>query len=153
MALTIPECQPRAYVKVAAQRQAFSSKKFAPRRDACPTAGNKQEAAGFRDGMMTGAILLIAQASAAPAAVQASPDVELRAQLRAREVRIEQDGPIRVELRAEPGITDISVERSQPAGAQSYRNLTIDARVAAWLSQDDGPKAGVSTSGSTGEPQ
>jgi len=104
---------------------------------------------------MTGAILLIAQAASMPAAgVPAEPaDVEMRVRVKAREVRIEQEGPIAIRLRAEPGATDIEVARSQPAGAKSYRHLTIDARLAAWLTQDPAVEADIATQGSTGEPQ
>lgn len=103
--------------------------------------------------MTTGAILLIAQAVAVPGAMPSTPpDVELTARVEAREVRIEHDGPIRLELRAEPGVTDVLVERSQPAGASSYRDLVIEARVAAWLAQDSAAPVTLSTAGSTGEP-
>lgn len=104
--------------------------------------------------MTTRPILLIAQAVAVPGAMPATPpDVELSARVEAREVRIEQDGPIRLELRAEPGVTDMLVLRSQPAGARSYRDLVIDARVAAWLGRDSAAPVTLSTAGSTGEPQ
>lgn len=84
-----------------------------------------------------GALLLIAQAVAAPGAGPArSPDIELTAHVTAREVTVQREGPIKLELRAEPGTTDAAVERSQSAGASSYRNLVIDARVGAWLGQD-----------------
>lgn len=103
--------------------------------------------------MSLGAILLIAQASAAPAApIAAHPDVELTASVRAREVTITQEGPIMLRLEVEPGISDVKVVRNQPAGARSYRNLTIDARVAAWLKQEDDGSLTLSTEGSTGEP-
>lgn len=88
------------------------------------------------------------------AGIPAAPaDVELRVQVKAREVRIEQEGPITVRLRAEPGDTDIQVERSHPAGASRYRNLAINARLAAWLTQDPAVQADIATQGSTGEPQ
>lgn len=97
-----------------------------------------------------GAIFLIAQAVAAPgAAPDRPPDVELNARVSARAVTIEQQGPIAVELRAEPGVSDVAVRRSQPAGARSYRNLVIDARVAAWLGESAPPAA--ATTDSTGE--
>lgn len=103
--------------------------------------------------MTWGAILLTAKALAPTGEPpSAPPDVELKARAEAREVSIEQEGPIRLELRAEPGLTDVKVERSQPPGATSYRNLTIDARVATWLSRErDGAEARPAE-GSTGEP-
>ena len=99
-----------------------------------------------------GAILLIAQASVLPGTPPAAPpDIELNARVEAREVTIQKDGPIRLELRVEPGVSDIAVERSQPAGAQTYRNLRIDARVAAWLRQETDGSVAISTESSTGE--
>ena len=103
--------------------------------------------------MATGAITLIAQAAAAAAAPPATPpDIELTARVEARQVRIQQEGPVRLDLRVEPGVTDVAVERSQPGGANSYRNLRIDARVAAWLWQGEDGAVTLSTERSTGEP-
>lgn len=102
--------------------------------------------------MSMGAILLIAQAAAAPAAPAAAPpDIELTARVQAREVRIEQEGPIVLRLEVEPGITDVQVARNQPAGAKTYRNLTIDARVAAWFTQDANGPVAPSSENPTGE--
>lgn len=102
--------------------------------------------------MIPGAFLLIAQASVATATGAAPlPDIEIVAHVEAREVTIEQDGPIRVQLTAEPGTSAIEVRRSQPAGTRSYRNLTIDARLAAVISQDDDGTLVVDTASSTGE--
>ena len=102
--------------------------------------------------MALGAILLIAQATAAPAANPvAPPDIELSARVQAREVTIRQDGPIVLRLEVGPGLTDLEVRRNQPAGARSYRNLTIDARVAAWFRQDDDGSLTLSTETTTGE--
>lgn len=98
--------------------------------------------------MSLGAILLIAQATAAPAV---APDVELRAHVQAREIAIEQEGPIQLDLRADPGSTDVKIERSQPAGAQRYRNLTIDARLAAYLKQQADGSIAPTLESSTGE--
>ena len=103
--------------------------------------------------MTMGAILLFAQAAAAPAATAAAPpDIELTARIQAREVRIEQEGPIRLGIEVKPGISDVAVVRNQPAGAKSYRNLTIDARVAGWLRQGEDDAVTLSTESSTGEP-
>lgn len=100
-----------------------------------------------------GVILLISQATAAPAAAPAAPpDIELTAQVRAREVTIAQEGPIVLRLEVEPGLTDIEVTRNQPGGARSYRNLTIDARVAAWLRLGEDGSVTPSTEATTGEP-
>ena len=103
--------------------------------------------------MMMGAILLFAQAAGTPAMARpAAPDIEISARVQAREVSIDEDGPIALRLRAEPGLTDAKVERNQPAGAQNYRNLVIDARIAAWLA-DDRSQADANSTNSTGEPQ
>ncbi len=99
-----------------------------------------------------GAILLISQAVAAPAVAAAPPDIELTARVQAREVRIEQEGPIVLRLEVEPGVTDVTVTRNQPTGARTYRNLTIDARVAAYFRQNEDGSVTPSTTRSTGEP-
>ncbi len=102
--------------------------------------------------MTMGAILLFAQAAAAPAAPAATPpDVEFSVRVRARQVSIAQEGPIVLRLEIEPGVSDVDVRRNQPAGARTYRNLTIDARVAAWIRQDADGGLTVSTDSSTGE--
>lgn len=106
--------------------------------------------------MLTGPIVLIAQATAVPiaAAIPSMPtDVELRKSIKAREVRIEQEGPIQVRLRAEPGITDVKVTRSHPGGAATYRNLTIDGRLSAWLTRDATGQVASASQEATGEPQ
>ncbi len=97
-------------------------------------------------------ILLLAQVGAAAMPTLSPPDVELSARVEAREITIEQDAPVRVKLHAEPGVTDLEVKRSQPAGARRYRNFTIDARLAAWLSPaaDAGDTVTIKT---TGEPE
>lgn len=97
-------------------------------------------------------ILLFAQVGAAAMPTLSPPDVELSARVEAREITIEQDAPVRLKVHAEPGVTDLEVKRSQPAGARRYRNLTIDARLAAWLSPaaDAGDTV---TSKTTGEPE
>ena len=103
--------------------------------------------------MMMGAILLFAQATGTPAMAGATaPDIEISARVEAREVSIEQEGPIEVKLHAEPGFTDAQVERNQPAGTRSYRNLVVDARIAAWLARDRS-QADTNSISSTGEPQ
>ena len=103
--------------------------------------------------MITGALLLFAQAATTAATLPAAlPDIELRARVEARRVEIERESPITVSLLAEPGITDTKVERSQPGGARTYRNLIIDTRLVAALTQDAPPIIDSDT-GSTGEPQ
>ena len=108
--------------------------------------------------MTPGGLLLLAQALAAasspPAPSPATPpDIELSAKVEAREIEIAQEGPLVIRLRAEPGVTDSRTVRSQPAGARSYRNLTIDARLAAWLTGDTPAPQGDAPAIQTGEPQ
>lgn len=77
------------------------------------------------------ALLILAQAAQPAPAPQDSrtappPDIEIRAEIRAREVEIERADPVRVDLTAEPEERRAErAERSQPAGNRSYRNLTI----------------------------
>lgn len=106
--------------------------------------------------MTMGAFLLFAQATSAVAVTPSlpgptpPPDIEIRARFEAREVMVDQEGRVAVTLRPEAS-SSIEVRRSQPAGARTYRNLTIDARVAAMISLDDDGTLIVSTTGSTGE--
>ncbi len=57
------------------------------------------------------------------------PDIELNARVRMREVAVRQSGDARIAVQVEPGeAPPVKVQRSAPAGAQRYRNLTIDLR-------------------------
>jgi hypothetical protein len=77
---------------------------------------------------------LFLQLAPAQGAPLPPPDIELNARVQAREVEIRQDGAARVALRAEPGdAPPVRVERSAPAGAKKYRNLTIDVEAEARL--------------------
>lgn len=64
----------------------------------------------------------------------ALPDIELRATIEAREVEIDVATPIAVRVTgaAQPG-DGVEVRRNQSTGRTSYRNLQIDARIAAHL--------------------
>lgn len=99
-------------------------------------------------------LLLVGQL-AAPVAADAAPppDIELRAHVEARSVKIEQSGTARLELHADPGVAEpVAVKRSAPNGQSRYRNLTIDLHAAARLT---GPAASAQTSVTTsqGEPR
>ncbi|ANY19050.1 hypothetical protein A6F68_00515 [Tsuneonella dongtanensis] len=73
------------------------------------------------------------------------PDIELRANVRAREVVIRQQGEASLMLRADPGETaPVEVERSEPAGATRYRNLEIKLRGTAKIAPQDRPQQGKS---------
>jgi hypothetical protein len=66
---------------------------------------------------------------AAPQAAAPLPNIELSARVRAREVTVRQEGEASLALRVSPGEAQpVEVRRSAPAGAQSYRNLTISVR-------------------------
>lgn len=66
---------------------------------------------------------------AAPQAAAPPPDIELTARVRTREVTVRQEGAASLALRVSPGeAPPVAVERSAPAGARSYRNLTISVR-------------------------
>ena len=76
---------------------------------------------------MPGFGLIFLQLAAAGAPSQAAaPDIELNARVDARDLTIRQETPLTVSLHAEPGqAPPISVQRSAPAGAKTYRNLTL----------------------------
>jgi hypothetical protein len=66
---------------------------------------------------------------AATQPVAPAPDIELKARVNAREVTVQQQGKASLELRVSPGVAPpVVVERSQPAGAPAYRNLTVEVR-------------------------
>ncbi len=96
------------------------------------------------------ALALLQLAAAQPAAPP--PDIELTARVRAREVTVRQDGTAALELRVSPGVAPpVEVRRSAPAGAQSYRNLTIDLRAAARIADPLAPPPPPSQQGTTDE--
>jgi hypothetical protein len=103
-------------------------------------------------------LLLVGQL-AAPVAADAAPppDIELRAHVEARSVKIEQSGTARLELHADPGGTEpVAVERSAPKGHSRYRNLTIDVHAAARLAApgaNQTPAIQSSVTTSQGEPR
>lgn len=72
-----------------------------------------------------------------------APDIELNARVRASEVVVRQSGDARLTLKVEPGdAPPVEIERSAPAGAQRYRNLTIDLRAAARIADPQFSKQG-----------
>jgi hypothetical protein len=72
-------------------------------------------------------LLLAAAASTATANL---PDVEIAARVRAREVRIEQQGRASAEVRVEPEAAKrIEVERNLPKGRSTYRNLDLTLKI------------------------
>ena len=82
---------------------------------------------------MPGLALALLQLAALQAAAP-PPDIELTARVRAREVTVRQQGEASLGLRVSPGeAPPVEVERSAPAGAQTYRDLTISVRGAVRL--------------------
>lgn len=69
-------------------------------------------------------------AAAASTATTGPPDVEIAARVKAREVRIEQQGRASAEIRVEPEAAKrIEVERNLPKGRSTYRNLDLTLKV------------------------
>ena len=97
-------------------------------------------------------LILVAQATAVPAAETAPPpDIEIRAHADIRSLKIRSEGTARFELHAEPGdAPPVAVERSAPAGSKNYRNLSIDIHGVARLTAPQ-PIAAIETT--TGEPR
>lgn len=98
---------------------------------------------------MGGAIsFLLAAAIAAPAAL---PDIEIGARIKAREVKVEQQG--RVEVRLEPDAGGrIEVERNLPKGRSTYRNLELRLNIEARLADPSARSAtAVETASQSGE--
>lgn len=78
---------------------------------------------------MNGAISLLLAAAAGPDTA-ALPDVEIAARVRAREVRIQQQGRAIAEVRVEPeGARQVQVDRNLPKGRSAYRNLDLTLKV------------------------
>ncbi len=79
--------------------------------------------------------LAVLQLAAAQAPTTSLPDIEFDARIRADEVIVRQDGNAQLTVRVTPGdAPPVEVKRSAPAGAQRYRNLTIDLRATAHIS-------------------
>lgn len=88
---------------------------------------------------MIGALIL-AQATVASTAPAPLPDIEIHAQVQAREVRVEQEGRAAASVFVEPeGAKRIEVELNQPRGQSSYRNLELTLDIEATLTD---PAAG-----------
>ncbi|MXP41792.1 hypothetical protein GRI75_09080 [Altererythrobacter soli] len=78
---------------------------------------------------MNGAISLLLAAAAGPAPA-ALPDIEIAARVKAREVRIRQQGRASAEVRIEPeAAKQVQVDRNLPKGQSSYRNLDLTLKV------------------------
>jgi hypothetical protein len=80
---------------------------------------------------MLGFALVFSQLVAAQAA---PPDIELNARVQAREGSIREETPATLQVRVQPGdAPPVKVRRSAPAGAKSYRNLSLDLHAEARL--------------------
>ncbi|GGD63373.1 hypothetical protein GRI62_12640 [Erythrobacter arachoides] len=83
-------------------------------------------AIGLKDMNAAAILFLQAVGTATPAAPAPPPDIEFNARIEARRVDVRQGGDLRAEFRADPGeAPPVQVERSDPRGQRSYRNLTI----------------------------
>jgi hypothetical protein len=83
---------------------------------------------------MPGIACLFLQMAVAQEAPLPPPDIELNARVEARRVEVRQEGRASVTLRAEPGdALPVKVERSAPAGARRYQDLTIELKAEARL--------------------
>jgi hypothetical protein len=97
---------------------------------------------------MPSATWLLAAAAAAGSAPSGPPrDVAINATIRAREVRIEQQGRASARVFVEPSAGQrVDVERNQPKGKSRYRNLELNLHVEGRLAD---PQAGASASATT----
>lgn len=96
-------------------------------------------------------LILVAQAAAPAAATALPPDIEIRAHAEARSVKIRSQGTSGMTLHAEPGeAAPVRSARSAPAGASSYRNLTIELHGSARLTS---PKPATAIDNATGDPE
>jgi hypothetical protein len=69
-------------------------------------------------------------AAAAGTATASPPDVEIGARVKAREIRIEQQGRASAQVRVQPERAKlIEVERNLPKGRSTYRNLDLTLKV------------------------
>ena len=102
--------------------------------------------------MSIAGLILVAQAAAVPAADAAPlPDIEIRARVDIRSLKISSQGAARLDLHAEPGdAPPIAVKRSAPAGSKSYRDLSVDIHGIARLTAPE-PIAAIETT--TGDPE
>ncbi len=90
--------------------------------------------------LLAATLLAVVQAAAA----SATPDIEINARVRAREVHIEQQGRAEARVTIEPSAgRRIEVERNLPKGQAQYRNLDLRLHVEGRIA---GPDAGVSAS-------
>jgi hypothetical protein len=80
--------------------------------------------------------LLVAQLAETAAGRAPPPDIEFRAQVRARELTIEQQGRASARVHAQPsGGERIEVERNLPKGQAQYRNLALTVQIDARLAE------------------
>lgn len=78
---------------------------------------------------MNEAITLLLAAAAGTATANL-PDIEIAASVKAREVRVEQQGRASAEVRVEPEAAKrIEVERNLPKGRSTYRNFDLTLKV------------------------
>ena len=113
------------------------------RREAPPFSFSDRGTSSNRDGLssMPGPTLLIA-AAAAGASAALPADVEIRARVEARDVRIEQQGRAEALVFVEPSAGErIEVDRNLPKGRARYRNLELDVHVEGRLADPRAPRS------------
>ena len=111
--------------------------------------------------LLASAFLAISQAAAqatlapaTPVATAPTPDVSITARVRAREVKIEQQGEASARVYVKPSAAEtIEVERNLPRGQTTYRNLDLKLTVEARLADPAaGPSATASAQASSEQP-
>ena len=101
--------------------------------------------------LLAASFLAIAQAASAAAPL---PDIELNARVRAREVRIVQQGRASAEVFVEPEAAQrIEVERNLPRGSARYRNLDIKVAVEGRIADPQTGPAAAATASASAQPQ
>ena len=102
--------------------------------------------------LLAAAFLSIAQATAAQAAPL--PDVSITARVRAREVKVEQQGEASARVYVNPSAVEtVEVERNLPRGQARYENLDIKLTVEARLADPaNGPSVTASAQASSDQP-
>lgn len=80
-------------------------------------------------------LILLALLQSAPLPVSAQAEgaaaIEISGRATVKSLEIKSSGDTRVELRADPGTTDVRTEQSHPSTRRSFRNATFDFRAAA----------------------
>lgn len=99
------------------------------------------------------ACVTIFLATVAAGASAPAPDISINAQVRAREVKIEQQGRANARVAVVPSAGErVEVQRNLPRGQRRYRNLELKLDVEARLADPNGPGVNAAASAQN-EPQ